>query len=91
MLRPMCRHAARQLTTTSRAATIGRRHLHAPQAFDWTDPLGAKNLYTEEELAIADTAESYCQERMLPRVLGIASDVRGQTPLLIQAGRGIPK
>jgi len=26
-------------------------------------------LYTEEELAIAETAESYCQERMFPRVL----------------------
>jgi len=31
--------------------------------------LGASNLYTEEELAIAETAESYCQERMFPRVL----------------------
>lgn len=37
--------------------------------FDWEDPLGSKNLLTEEELAIADTAERYCQERMLPRVL----------------------
>lgn len=27
-------------------------------------------MYTEDELAIAETAESYCQERMLPRVLG---------------------
>ena len=39
--------------------------------FDWKDPLGAhKNLFTEEELDIAETAESYCQERLLPRVLG---------------------
>lgn len=30
----------------------------------------ASNIFTEEELAIAETAESYCQERMLPRVLG---------------------
>jgi glutaryl-CoA dehydrogenase len=29
------------------------------------------NLFTEDELAIAETAEDYCQERLLPRVLGI--------------------
>ena len=44
--------------------------MHAPVAFDWKDPLNVANNYTEEELAIAETAESYCQERMLPRVLG---------------------
>lgn len=44
--------------------------MHAPVSFDWKDPLNVANNYTEEELAIAETAESYCQERMLPRVLG---------------------
>jgi hypothetical protein len=29
-------------------------------------------LYTEDEAAIAEVAEDYCQERMLPRVLGIS-------------------
>ncbi|KAF2240769.1 glutaryl-CoA dehydrogenase mitochondrial precursor [Trematosphaeria pertusa] len=70
MFRAVCRRAARQLNTTSRCAVVGRRYLHAPVPFDWKDPLGANNLFTEEELAIAETAESYCQERMLPRVLG---------------------
>ena len=37
--------------------------------FDWQDPLGSRNLLTEDEIAIADTAERYCQERLLPRVL----------------------
>ncbi|QDS78103.1 hypothetical protein FKW77_004078 [Venturia effusa] len=71
MFEPICRHAARQLrTATSRNASLRqRRYLHAPVAFDWKDPLGAANMYTEDELAIAETAESYCQERMLPRVL----------------------
>lgn len=68
MFRPICRHAARQLNTPARSV-IGKRSLHAPVAFDWTDPLNAKSLFTEEELAISETAESYCQERMLPRVL----------------------
>ncbi|KAH3969255.1 hypothetical protein HBH64_010600 [Parastagonospora nodorum] len=68
MFRPVCRHAARQLNAPARSA-IGKRSLHAPVAFDWTDPLDAKSLFTEEELAISETAEAYCQERMLPRVL----------------------
>lgn len=44
--------------------------MHTPVPFDWTDPLNAKSLFTEEEAAISETAEAYCQERMLPRVLG---------------------
>lgn len=40
-------------------------------AFNWEDPLLASELYTEEELAIQDTARQYCQERLLPRVLGM--------------------
>ena len=74
MLQPVCRNATRQLTSNvsrsvSRTA-VQRRYLHAPVAFDWKDPLGANNLFTEDELAIAETAESYCQEKLLPRVLG---------------------
>lgn len=38
--------------------------------FNWEDPLAASELYTDEELAIQDTARQYCQERLLPRVLG---------------------
>ncbi|KAL1884160.1 hypothetical protein VTK73DRAFT_6829 [Phialemonium thermophilum] len=37
--------------------------------FDWEDPLLTKDLLTEEELAISETAERYCQEHILPRVL----------------------
>lgn len=37
--------------------------------FDWADPLGSKNLLTAEELAVSETAERYCQEQLLPRVL----------------------
>ena len=72
MFKPVCRHAARQLSGAARnaTATVGRRYVHAPVPFDWKDPLGASNNYTEDELAIAETAESYAQERMLPRVLG---------------------
>ncbi|KAI4728283.1 glutaryl-CoA dehydrogenase-like protein [Aureobasidium sp. EXF-10728] len=69
MFKSVARQTARQLCSRGPAASIARRHAHTPVAFDWTDPLGASNMFTEEELAISETAESYCQERMLPRVL----------------------
>lgn len=71
MFGPLCRNATRQLRAPIRSAAIGTRSLHAPVSFDWQDPLDAKSLFTEDEIAISETAESYCQERMLPRVLGI--------------------
>lgn len=40
-------------------------------SFDWRDPLNLASQLTEEEQAIQETAHSYCQERMLPRVLGM--------------------
>lgn len=60
----------RRLGTCVSPSNIGRRYAHTPVPFNWEDPLGSTNLFTEEELAIQETARSYCQERMLPRVLG---------------------
>lgn len=71
MYRSLLRNSARNLTAVARTASVRGYAEHAtPQSFNWEDPLGSQNLFTEEELAIAETAESYCQERMLPRVLG---------------------
>ena len=67
MFKSLSLRAARRVAQPS---SLAARHLHTPVAFDWKDPLGAHNLYTEEETAIAEVAEEYCQERMLPRVLG---------------------
>lgn len=67
----MFKHAIRRpLANTARNHVITKRYAHAPVAFNWEDPLGTANLFTEEEVAIQETANSYCQERMLPRVLG---------------------
>jgi len=63
----IARHTSRCLAGQSRS--LGRRYVHAPATFNWQDPLNTANLFTEEELAIQETAHSYCQERMLPRVL----------------------
>ena len=80
MFRPVCKHAAKQFTPLCRFTTIGKRYLHAPVAFDWKDPLGVDNLLTEEETAIAETAEAYCQERLLPRVLGYIYPLKAPCP-----------
>ncbi|KAF2102123.1 glutaryl-CoA dehydrogenase-like protein [Rhizodiscina lignyota] len=71
MFKPACRHAARQLRSAPRNAAIlsQSRLLHAKATFDWRDPFNASSLFTEEELAVSETAESYSQERLQPRVL----------------------
>ena len=79
----MLRNTSRLLTASNSArillrpqiATVQHRLLHAPVIFNWEDPLGSSNLFTEDELAISETARSYCQERMLPRVLGMRASL----------------
>ena len=67
MYKSIVHKAAKQII---RPATTRSYAAHAtPQPFNWQDPLNAQSLYTEDEIAIAETAEAYCQERMLPRVL----------------------
>lgn len=90
MLRPFCRQATQRLSGAARPAVLGKRYLHAPVQFDWQDPLNAASLFTEEEQAISETAEAYCQERMLPRVLGW-SGLLGYSQWLTQCHRGISK
>ncbi|CAK3904170.1 Glutaryl- dehydrogenase, mitochondrial [Lecanosticta acicola] len=67
MFKSVTTRAARQFVQPACAA---RRYASGTaNAFDWKDPLGSNNLFTDEEMAISETAEAYCQERMLPRVL----------------------
>ncbi|CAG9941241.1 unnamed protein product [Clonostachys rosea f. rosea IK726] len=67
MFRSVVRVCARPVLPLQQAS---RRFASAtgPQ-FSWEDPLNAKSLLTEDEIAIAETAERYCQERLQPRVL----------------------
>lgn len=37
--------------------------------FNWQDPFAFNSLLTEEERLIQETAQSYCQERLMPRIL----------------------
>ena len=38
-------------------------------SFDWKDPLNLESRMTEEEVMIRDMAHSYCQEKLMPRVV----------------------
>lgn len=76
MNRSIFRAASRQLLRTLNrpsSASVSRelcnRRFASSVTFNWEDPLAAAELYTEEELAIQETARQYCQERLQPRVL----------------------
>ena len=62
-----------RLTVAKRCLTTTKRFAHAPVPFNWEDPFDSASLLTEEELAVQETAKSYCQQRILPRVLGMLS------------------
>ncbi|PYH88901.1 putative glutaryl-CoA dehydrogenase [Aspergillus ellipticus CBS 707.79] len=70
VLRTASRHlrAANRLNRTS-AASRSAPIRGYKTAFNWEDPLVASELFTEEELAIQDTAKRYCQEQLQPRIL----------------------
>ena len=38
-------------------------------AFQWDDPLLLESQLTDEERAIRDTARTYCQQKLMPRIL----------------------
>lgn len=96
MYRPILQHAPRRLCSAARTVSIGRRHASAQVKFNWEDPLDSASLFTEEEIAIQETARSYCQERMLPRVLGQSNPLpkfesRQVTINTMQNPRGLPQ
>ncbi|KAF3763684.1 acyl-CoA dehydrogenase NM domain-like protein [Cryphonectria parasitica EP155] len=87
MYKTVLSRCARQ---TAPALQVGARRSYAASAssppFDWQDPLNVKNLLTEEELAIAETAEKYCQEQLLPRVLQAYRDENYHREILSEMG-----
>ncbi|KAI0178349.1 glutaryl-CoA dehydrogenase precursor [Pestalotiopsis sp. NC0098] len=90
MFQPAIRRCTRPLATSlrqcSRASARASYASASSVKFDWQDPLDSKSLLTEEELAIAETAERYCQERMLPRVLQAYRDESYDAAILSEMG-----
>lgn len=70
MNRSLLRAAARSLQT----GRIPDRRYASSAVFNLEDPLASAELFTEEELAVQDTARQYCQEKLMPRVLGASLD-----------------
>lgn len=71
MNRSLLRAAARSIQAGP-TSVAGRRYASSA-VFNWEDPLAAAELFTEEELAIQDTARQYCQDKLAPRVLGMSN------------------
>ncbi|KPI44946.1 Glutaryl-CoA dehydrogenase, mitochondrial [Cyphellophora attinorum] len=68
------RTALRRLAVTRPAASVTpltsvSRRCASTATYQWDDPLNLDSLLTDEEKAIQETARSYCQERLMPRVL----------------------
>ena len=38
-------------------------------AFQWDDPLLLEDLLTDDERMVRDTAQAYCRDKLMPRVL----------------------
>ncbi|EDN04240.1 glutaryl-CoA dehydrogenase [Histoplasma capsulatum] len=64
-------HTFRRLHAINHFAShnIVPRYAHSAAKFNWQDPLATTHLYTQDELAIQETARKYCQEKLAPRVL----------------------
>ncbi|RUO76645.1 acyl-CoA dehydrogenase [Pseudidiomarina taiwanensis] len=55
-------------------------------SFDWQDPFQLNGMLTEEERMIRDAAHSYCQEKLMPRVLTANRDERFDREIMNELG-----
>ncbi|KAJ9661762.1 hypothetical protein H2198_001727 [Neophaeococcomyces mojaviensis] len=85
-IRIALRQASRQITRRRLATELGRRYASTPSTFQWDDPLNSQSLFTDEELAVQETARSYCQEQLLPRVLDAYRNEHYHREILTEMG-----
>ncbi|KAL6412710.1 Glutaryl-CoA dehydrogenase, mitochondrial [Ilyonectria robusta] len=88
MFRPIlrtCTRSSRAMAPMRACATRSFASAKGP-AFNWEDPLNTQNLLTEEEIAIGETAERYCQEQLQPRVLQAYRDENYDPKILEEMG-----
>ncbi|KAH7249302.1 hypothetical protein LRP88_03246 [Fusarium phalaenopsidis] len=87
MFRPILRQCARRASAAPLRPLAARSFASATgPTFNWEDPLNSNNLLTEEERAIGETAERYCQEHLLPRVLQAYRDENYDAKMLEEMG-----
>lgn len=60
-----------KLLRLGHSATIatGKGRAVSTVQFDWTDPLNLESQLTEEEILMRDQVKSYCQQKLMPRIL----------------------
>jgi glutaryl-CoA dehydrogenase len=56
------------------------------EEFNWEDPLNLDGLLTEEERMVQDTARTYCQEKLLPRVTSAFLNERFDREIMSEMG-----
>ncbi len=56
------------------------------RTFDWTDPLALADQLTDEERMISETARSYAQEKLAPRVVSAFRDERFDREIMNEMG-----
>ncbi|WP_439573554.1 acyl-CoA dehydrogenase [Phreatobacter sp.] len=56
------------------------------EEFNWEDPLNLDALLTEEERMVQETARTYCQEKLLPRVTSAFLDERFDREIMTEMG-----
>lgn len=61
-------------------------HSHSRPAFAWDDALLLNDQLTEEERMVLDSARSYCQDRLMPRVLTANREERFDREILTEMG-----
>ncbi|KHJ36004.1 putative glutaryl- dehydrogenase [Erysiphe necator] len=86
VFKPVFRDTAHQIRYTTKTYVAARGYATAPQAFKWDDPLDFQSQLTEDEIAISRTAEDYCQEQLLPRVLQAYRDENFDRSILEEIG-----
>jgi len=56
------------------------------EEFNWEDPLNLDGLLTEEERMVQETARTYCQEKLLPRVTSAFLEERFDREIMTEMG-----
>lgn len=57
-----------QRTANSNIQWSGKKYASTVQ-FDWTDAFNLESQLTEEEILMRDQVKSYCQQKLMPRIL----------------------
>lgn len=57
-----------------------------PAAFDWQDPFLLDGMLTDEERMIRDSAHTYCQDKLMPRVLMANRDEHFDRDIMFEMG-----